>query len=168
MNFDPSGPDAQGQFKVDQDLKDIGVLNPEKGPSLGLESSISLIEKAKNIKYLLRKAGGRPSKIMLRDGLSLYKGETDELFIGMRDYQSWILLITAYGHQLVHKYHFVNEFYGKFGKTPLERKNVSESLAHYWSSQYSGIGKEKFITYFVLNRSTENFQSIFSKYLIRP
>ncbi|HRD06856.1 MAG: hypothetical protein U0V54_05585 [Saprospiraceae bacterium] len=148
MNFDPSGPDAQGQFKVDQDLKDIGVLNPEEGPSLGLESSISLIEKAKNIKYLLRKAGGRPSKIMLRDGLSLYRGETDELFIGMRDYQSWRLLITAYGHELVHKYHFVNEVYGKFGKTPLERKNVSESLAHYWSSQYSGIGIPKFNFYY--------------------
>ena len=164
LNFAPESLQPIGWHQVDSDLCELDI-EPDNKPDISI-ASIDKISRTRGILKLLKRVS-RP-KIEFSDGLSEYDHTSGTAKIGKRDFTSWRLLTTAYGHELVHRYHHIVGAYGKFGKTKQSRRSVSESLAHYWSSQYSGIGKEKFMSYFALNRSTENFQSIFSKYLIRP
>ena len=151
-------------FQVDRDLVKMG-LNPNGVPEFSIES-VLMVEKADGIQKLLGLVS-RP-KISLQEGGSVYDFKSGYAKMVRNDFGSWRRLTTAYGHEIVHRYvsiNFSHTLYSKYTNIP---NSFNEGMAHYWSSNYSGLGVSAFNYNFNSIRKDKYLFDLFNSNRIKP
>lgn len=139
-------------YLVDSELEGLG-LNPYSKADF-TDASIKTIQKLPSQRKLIKMHKTQPKvKLGSDKAYSYYENGTINMY--EKDFAQWRILATAYGHEYVHfilmKLHSQTLYESGYGRNKYNPGFqfpywYNEALAHFWSSNYSGIGIEAFNT----------------------